>query len=313
MLPDAAVGTPCIPSPELSASFAGFQFNELTVDEGNAACGNLVCLVNHLQGRTTCPYGQNSNGNGPPPAAGCTVPGTGMPVTPNAGAMGQGVLPQCLGRTASTTVYCSCRCADENGNSDGPFCTCPAGYSCTQVVPELVAGDPKAGAYCIVDGTEYDATFGCSECQPGFADCGTVDAGALGVFPGGGATTYTLDVMHIDPKNAQCLSRVLPVDSMGRAQCDVLVVLPTGDSCAAHPGLSAADPGVAASVRSSTATMVGLPVCVLPQLTGSCPGSSEAGWCYFAGSTAPNGCPQAIEFSASGMPPSGAVSWLACP
>jgi hypothetical protein len=285
---------------------------DVTVDEGNAACGNLVCLVNHFAGRTTCPYGQDPNGNGPPPAAGCTVPGTGVPVTPNQGALGQQIPAQCQDRTASTSVYCSCRCADVNGTSDGPsFCTCPAGYSCTQLVPELTAGDPKAGAYCILDGTAHDAGSCSEECSPGFANCGTVDAGAVGVLPGGGATTYLLYVIRAD--SSACLGLSLPADPTGRAQCDIFAILPPGDSCAAHPGLSAADPQVAAAVQWWGPATMGHPVCVLPQLAGLCAGSSETGWCYLAGSVAPNGCPETIQFSASAMPSSGGWLELACP
>jgi hypothetical protein len=78
----ASVGVPCTPSPELSASFAGFNEREVTLDEHNAACSGDVCLVNHFQGPTTCPYGQDKDGRPVAPESACTVPGTGAPVRP---------------------------------------------------------------------------------------------------------------------------------------------------------------------------------------------------------------------------------------
>ncbi|HEX7604163.1 MAG TPA: hypothetical protein VF316_21240, partial [Polyangiaceae bacterium] len=70
----ASVGAACVPSPELSATFPGFTEQGVTLDKGNAACGPLVCIVNHFRGRTTCPYGQDSTGNAPPNAKACTLP-----------------------------------------------------------------------------------------------------------------------------------------------------------------------------------------------------------------------------------------------
>jgi hypothetical protein len=172
----ARVGTRCVPSPELSASFADFQVNEITVDEGNAACGGAVCLVNHFRGRTTCPYGQDASGN-PPPGFGsaCTVPGAGTPVQPNDPVAGDTVLPQCLDRRAADTVYCSCRCANVAGRTDdgASYCSCPSGYSCSQVVPAIAAGDPRSGGYCIKTGTAFDPTVGAcaNRCDPALNNC----------------------------------------------------------------------------------------------------------------------------------------------
>jgi hypothetical protein len=166
-----SLGAACVPSAELSASFAGFDYHDVTVDENNATCSGAVCLVNHFQGLTDCPYGQNSNGNPPPPiTSGCTVPGTSTPVRPNVDA-GQTVNPQCLDRLVSLTVYCSCRCADTEGNTDagGSYCTCPSGYACTQVVPATQAG---AGAYCILNVTAYDSANVCEQtCNPVLSNC----------------------------------------------------------------------------------------------------------------------------------------------
>jgi hypothetical protein len=171
----APVGMPCTPSLELSASFAGFNPHEVTLDESDT-CGGDVCLVNHFQGLTSCPYGQGSNGNAPPGAtAACTVPGTSTPVTPDAPPFGQLVPPQCVDRQASDAVYCSCRCANAEGRTDdgAAYCACGTGYSCTQLVPGFEADDPRAGAYCIKAGTAYDPIWSCqgATCDPTLNNC----------------------------------------------------------------------------------------------------------------------------------------------
>ncbi|HZU82834.1 MAG TPA: hypothetical protein VE987_07960 [Polyangiaceae bacterium] len=176
----ASVGTACTPAPELDASFAGFDRHEVVLDDGNAACSSAVCLVNHFQGRTTCPYGQDASGDPPPGAGACTVPGTGAPVRPNAwlggdaGAVSQMVPPQCGDRRASDAVYCSCRCANAEGKTDdgAAYCACPSGYGCTQLVALIEPGDPLAGAYCIKDGTAFDASSACSRpCDAATMSC----------------------------------------------------------------------------------------------------------------------------------------------
>ncbi len=175
----ASAGVACTPSIELSAAFGGFNYHEVTLDQGNASCNGGVCLVNHFQGLTSCPYGQDQNGNPPPGApSGCTVPGTSMPVQPNlpvsGGGVAQTVDPWCTDRPSSQTVYCSCRCENAEGSTDdgASYCTCPSGYSCTQVVPAVQSGDPNAGAYCIKSGTAYDSNAVCPAlCDPRSNPC----------------------------------------------------------------------------------------------------------------------------------------------
>ena len=171
----ASVGSSCVPSPELSASFAGFTEQAVTLDENNTACSGAVCLVNHFRGLTACPYGQDANGNPfPPITSACSVPGTSTPVKPNDPKAGNAVLAQCLDRRASRAVYCSCRCANAEGstNDGATYCTCPSGYACTQVVPAIQSGDPRAGSYCIQNGTAYDPSNACSaECSSNLGNC----------------------------------------------------------------------------------------------------------------------------------------------
>jgi hypothetical protein len=172
--PAPLVGTVCTPSEERSPSFPGFDDHLVTLDEGNAACSGGLCLVNHFQGLTTCPYGQDKNGNPPPGASACALPDAGGLAHPDAGAWGQTIGPWCTDRMPASTVYCSCRCQNALGRADdgAPYCTCPSGYTCSQAVPAIEPGDPRAGGYCIKNGTAYSPSTACANvCYPGATPC----------------------------------------------------------------------------------------------------------------------------------------------
>jgi hypothetical protein len=183
----AALGAGCVPEAEFDKSFLGFSLTEVSVESKSFSCASRVCLVNHFQGRVTCPYGQSIDGGGYPPATACTIPGTDMPVD---GKDSNGTVvdttkqalvePQCIRRTASEVVTCSCRCANASGGVDdaGPYCTCPSGFDCTQLVPSIGPTDQGlTGAYCIKSGAEY-CPFDASACgptmlcDPTLANCG---------------------------------------------------------------------------------------------------------------------------------------------
>ncbi|HZU82780.1 MAG TPA: hypothetical protein VE987_07685 [Polyangiaceae bacterium] len=151
------IGDPCVPEQEYLPTFTGFNYHEVSTESKSFQCQTRLCLVNHFQGRVSCPYGQQ--GDGSPPmgatpyqgctdssgtelknpitgaAPGCCTPGipqpvtgplatdptTGQPVSPPmpADMMAQQAVPgQCTGRTADRAVYCSCRCANINGATD---------------------------------------------------------------------------------------------------------------------------------------------------------------------------------------------------
>jgi hypothetical protein len=91
----------------------------------------------------------------------CCVPGTDTPVSVT-------VCPQCSGtRSAQNAVYCSCRCLGPTDTVDTNFnyCTCPSGFTCTELRSNIGLGDPElAGSYCIMTGTAYDPSQTGSEC-----------------------------------------------------------------------------------------------------------------------------------------------------
>jgi hypothetical protein len=163
-----AIGASCTPSEESSPTFTGFSASSVMLDANNPACGSGSCLVNHFQGLTSCPYGQNAQGTPPAGEKACTVPGTGQPVT-------QAVQPWCADRQPSAAVYCSCRCANVDGQTDdgATYCDCPGSFTCTQLVSPLGPNDTSSGAYCVEDGTQYDPNVSCAvECDPTSGSCG---------------------------------------------------------------------------------------------------------------------------------------------
>jgi hypothetical protein len=193
---DEGVGDPCTPEQEYNADFLGFDEKEVNVESKSFQCRTRLCLVNHFRGRVSCPYGQTQSGDQPPgevgnsckdgdngPAKGCCIPGdptkaikgdvdsTGAFIDPR---KQNQVSPQCVDRATDKAVYCSCRCADINGDkpSNQTFCDCPDGYQCTRLVTSIGGGvaEGLTGSYCIKSGTQYDPTTACTQ-----GDCNPVD------------------------------------------------------------------------------------------------------------------------------------------
>ena len=171
------VGESCIPSDEYDPAFSGYSAAELNLDFGPHQCATNLCLVNHFQGRVSCPYGQTLSDveQGTP---GCVIPR-------RAGAhAGEPVLvpvaPQLLGRRPDRAVYCSCRCANAQGktNDGAVYCDCLEGYQCAQLLPDLDMVDATmTGGFCIKKGTDLKPTdLGGLTCVPGSTNCGPARA-----------------------------------------------------------------------------------------------------------------------------------------
>lgn len=181
---DEGIGDPCIPEQEFNPDFLGFDAKEVNVESKSFQCRTRLCLVHHFRGRVSCPYGQGPGGEKP---AGfdksCVIPGTATPVE----GLKEGDPPdfvdtrkkssvpaQCVDRASDKAVYCSCRCADLNGNtpSDQTFCTCPDGFQCERLVTSI--GQPSneglTGSYCIKTNTKYDPTTACTQGDCDFND-----------------------------------------------------------------------------------------------------------------------------------------------
>ncbi len=138
------VGDPCLPDAEYSATFPPFSLREVYLESRSLECATRLCLVNHFQGRVSCPLGQTTTDGEPA----CFVPGATERVQTEVPAWD-------LDRPASRTVYCSCRC-------DGPdpgarYCECPSGFECRKLAPEtdLDLDAELAGSYCIKSETAF--------------------------------------------------------------------------------------------------------------------------------------------------------------
>jgi hypothetical protein len=178
------VGDPCVPEQEYLQTFLGFDYHEVSIESKSFQCQTRLCLVNHFQGRVSCPYGQQPDGTAKPSAlTACLTPGIPQPVTGPLDANNQPtnmttkemVLGQCDQRTADKAVYCSCRCANIYGatNDGANYCTCPDSFNCVQLISSIGAGNEGlTGAYCVKAGTEYNPNVMCTECDPAFAKCG---------------------------------------------------------------------------------------------------------------------------------------------
>ena len=179
---DEGVGDPCTPEQEYDQTFNGFDEKEVNIESKSFQCRTRICLVNHFRGRVSCPYGQNSDGTPRyTDQASCTVPSdstkaiSGNPADTRKLAE---VSPQCVDRNADRAVYCSCRCADINGEkpSGSTFCDCPDGFACTPLVTSIGQGNEGlTGSYCIKNDTKYDPNTACNQgdCDPVAKKCGS--------------------------------------------------------------------------------------------------------------------------------------------
>jgi hypothetical protein len=171
----SGVGDPCTPEDEYQTRFSGYSVKEANVESRSFQCETRVCLVNHFQGRVSCPYGESDEqialrpGAGQPLTEGCSVPGT-------SGARAEDrievqVEPQLVERRAERAVYCSCRC--DGPDSNAKYCECPSGYACVELVKDLGLGSGQlAGSYCVKDGTEYNSTQATGvQCSRASANC----------------------------------------------------------------------------------------------------------------------------------------------
>ena len=146
------IGDPCIPEDEYQLYFSGYSVTEVNLESRSFQCETRLCLVNHFQGRVTCPYGQGDPAMDPKPdVQKCHVPGT---------SGGENVIrvpvnEQYTKRTPGDTVYCSCRCAGLD--AEGRYCKCPTGFQCIPLLDYIPPLGHKelAGSYCVKDGTEW--------------------------------------------------------------------------------------------------------------------------------------------------------------
>ncbi len=161
------VGDPCLPEEEYDATFSGFALSEVSVETASLGCESRLCLVNHFQGRVSCPFGQRQSDLALPGTAPerCRVPQTTGDRPEDS--VGVPVPAWSLDRPRDAAVYCSCRCDGPDRNAR--YCDCPEGFTCEPLVPDLATATDRqlVGSYCVRHGTRFDRTAVSGE------DCGT--------------------------------------------------------------------------------------------------------------------------------------------
>lgn len=131
-----AVGEVCIPMDEASPEYAGASIGEVHVTFFDSQCSSGTCLAHDFQGRVTCPDGNLGRGEE------CFTP-AGEQVSVD-------VRPHAPRTRPEDHVYCSCRCGGPPEHA--PFCDCPSGMRCDELVPYGVTESVAffgAGAYCV--------------------------------------------------------------------------------------------------------------------------------------------------------------------
>jgi hypothetical protein len=174
------VGDPCIPEDEYQNSFSGYSVTEVNVESRSFQCETRVCLVNHFQGRVSCPYGQDQAAADSAGTATSWGNNCRIPATDGSRPEDRIIVPvdkQKVDRRTSEAVYCSCRCANVEGktNDGASYCACPSGYQCAQLIPNLQLGELQlAGSYCIKSGTAFKVTDKAGvTCDSFSQSCGT--------------------------------------------------------------------------------------------------------------------------------------------
>lgn len=183
--PSGGVGDPCTPEDEFRENFAGFDLTEANIESRSFQCQTRVCLVNHFQGRVSCPAGQQAPTNCSDNEGAC-----GADETCSAGGV---IITDCDPTPCGEDGADPNNCNDSNGNNpacggntcnkDGRFCHCTAGQCpssyicdtntnlCTTKVCKLNDPSPADDGRCYIPGTEDPVAVSvCGQCSGRPAD-----------------------------------------------------------------------------------------------------------------------------------------------
>jgi hypothetical protein len=145
------VGDPCTPEDEYDARFGGFNVAEGYIESRSFQCATRVCLVNHFQGRVSCPLGQSARDIHPCRGRMDTTCGGGQECVPSA------------------TLAPACTVCD----AEDPTCVtvpCPAGLRCDTTL-SVCTCDSASSATFSFEGANY-------ACEPFDPSCAPTSEGA---------------------------------------------------------------------------------------------------------------------------------------
>ena len=151
------IGDPCTPEDEYQQYFSGYEVSEVNIESKSFQCETRLCLVNHFNGRVSCPYGQTEQaGCDAEPAPGPAVQALSHPrhdcgQHPHPGAGEQAADEPARPRHRLLLVPLRRR------DTDARYCKCPTGFQCTKLLEPInrLGSKELAGSYCIKNGTEY--------------------------------------------------------------------------------------------------------------------------------------------------------------
>lgn len=293
-----ALGAACIPNDEYSSTFRGFSYKGIYLSPSEQ-CDSNLCLVNHFQGRVTCPYGSDG-------ADGDEC------ITADGSALVEAtVSPQLIARQPEQAVYCSCRC--DGPDPEAEYCACGEGFECKEATTlSLPGSEDFLGSYCVAAGTDalpdsinmqrcdfYDAEYACGTSQQRTPESlGVAPAVPVELTP----STEILLELFIWNGGDPCLPRELPLttDESGatRASCRIFEAFANDDQACERPGRKQISSTEAAAVLDAMevshvceSDCDEYTICEFEQLTASSnPNDGEAclngeeptgdGWCY---------------------------------
>lgn len=175
--PSGGVGDPCIPEDEYKEAFSGFKVTEENVESRSFQCQTRICLVNHFQGRVSCPAGQAKPAecNGPGDDGGCP---SGQTCTESTVANACGGDDECPveGNYHCVDGFCRvfvCSAPELEGRCYIPGTPTPVAVSVCSQCAESSARDAADAVYCscrcgAAEGEEEDDGFNYCDCPKGF-------------------------------------------------------------------------------------------------------------------------------------------------
>jgi len=182
--PSTGVGDACTPEDEYKEQFSGFTLQSAFIESRSFQCQTRLCLVNHFQGRTSCPKGQaapkNCNPSGGKDGA-CEAGET----CKAAGVIIDDCDPTPCGSPGADPTNCNAdggknaACGGLVCDKDGGFCRCSSGacgegYFCdpsSNLCTTKVCSPPPTSAIgqkerCYVPGTDIPiAVAVCGQCD----------------------------------------------------------------------------------------------------------------------------------------------------
>jgi hypothetical protein len=177
--PLRGVGDPCIPTVEYNTESAGFRVAQESIETGASECLTGICLVNHFQGRVSCPAGQAppkqclgpNDTSSCPAGKSCVLSETYAPACTPCDPGDPTCVDPCLATGFSnpcdaTARYCGCTTSQTIGGvafACEPSQTCPTA-NCPLVLNSYVCHEPGA---CQVPGETLANNKGKDCCFPG--------------------------------------------------------------------------------------------------------------------------------------------------